>query len=84
LYALKVIGFCSLFVFGDEEQVAAVGEELKFLRNISSYINPSNYVRFSELFNTALYHIERNAHPQTLFLDVSLKAAHLFQEVRKK
>jgi DNA polymerase-3 subunit delta' len=84
LYALKVIGFCSLFVFGDEEQVAAVGEELKFLRKISSYINPSNYVRFSELFNTALYHIERNAHPQTLFLDVSLKAAHLFQEVRKK
>ncbi len=84
LYALRVIGFCSMFAFGNEEQVAAVGEELKFLRKISAYINPSNYAKFSELFNIALYHIERNAHPQTLFLDVSLKAAHLFQEVRKK
>jgi DNA polymerase-3 subunit delta' len=84
LYALKVIGVCSTFLFGNEEEVTAEGDELKFLKKISSYINPSNYARFSELFNTALYHVERNAHPQTLFLDVSLKAARLFQEVRKK
>jgi DNA polymerase-3 subunit delta' len=84
LYALKVIGYCSTFAFGNEEQVTAEGQELKFLKSISAYINPSNYARFSELFNTALYHVERNAHPQTLFLDVSLKAARLFQEVRKK
>ncbi len=84
LYALKVIGYCSIFAFGKDEQVAAGGEELKFLKNISAYINPSNYERFSELFNTAIYHIERNAHPQTLFFDVSLKAANLFGEVRKK
>ena len=84
LYALKVIGHCSTLVFGNEEQVPAEGEELKFLKKISAYINPSNFVRFSELFNTALYHVERNAHPQTLFLDVSLKAARLFQEARKK
>ena len=84
LYALKVIGNCFPFAFGDEEQVAAAGEEMKFLKKISAYINPSNYSRFSDLFNTALYHIERNAHPQTLFLDVSLKAAELFREVRKK
>lgn len=84
LYALRVIGNCSALVFGTEDQITAEGEELKFLTKISSYINPSNYVRFSELFNTAMYHVERNAHPQTLFLDVSLKAAFLFQEVRKK
>jgi DNA polymerase-3 subunit delta' len=84
LYALRVIGVCATLVFGNEDQVAAEGEELKFLNKISAYINPSNYVRFSELFNTALYHVERNAHPQTLFFDVSLKASRLFQEVRKK
>ena len=84
LYALSVIGTCSTLVFGDEELVTAEGEELKFLNKISAYINPSNYVRFSELFNTALYHVERNAHPQTLFFDVSLQATRLFQEVRKK
>jgi DNA polymerase-3 subunit delta' len=64
--------------------VTAEGEELKFLKKIASYINPSNFARFSDLFNTALYHVERNAHPQTLFLDVSLKTSRLFQEVRKK
>jgi DNA polymerase-3 subunit delta' len=84
LYALKVIGFCSTLSFGKEEHVTAEGEEMKFLKKISAYINPSNYARFFELFNTALYHVERNAHPQTLFLDVSLKAARLFREVRKK
>lgn len=84
LYALRVISFCSVLSFGNEEDVTAEGAELKFLKNISEYINPSNYARFSELFNTALYHIERNAHPQTLFLDVSLKAARIFQEARKK
>jgi DNA polymerase-3 subunit delta' len=84
MYALKVIGFCSTLVFGNAEQVTAEGEELKFLKKIGSYINPTNYGRFNELFNTALYHVERNAHPQTLFLDVSLKVARLFQEVRKK
>jgi DNA polymerase-3 subunit delta' len=84
LYAMKVIGFCSTIVFGNEDHVTAETEELKFLKKISAYINPTNYVRFSELFNTALFHVERNAYPQALFLDVSLKAARLFQEVRKK
>ena len=84
LYALKVIGYCSDLVFGNGEQVTAEGEELKFLKKISAYINPSNFVRFYELFNNAVYHVERNAHPQTLFLDLSLKSARLFQEVRKK
>jgi DNA polymerase III subunit delta' len=83
LYALRVVENCTAIGSGNEGLVMAEGEELKFVKNIATYINPSNVARFSELFNTALYHIERNAHPQTLFLDVSLKAAQLFQETRK-
>lgn len=84
MYALKVIGYCSAIEFGNADQVASEGEELKFLKKIGSFINSSNYIRFTELFNTALYHVERNAHPQTLFLDVSLKVSRLFREARKK
>ena len=84
LYALKVVEYCAAIVFRNTDQVMVEGEELKFVKNISSYIIPSNFGQFSELFNTALYHIERNAHPQTLFLDVSLKATRLFREVQKK
>jgi len=84
LYALRVVEYCAAIAFRNADQVMAEGEELKFVNNISSYINPSNFGRFSKLFNTALYHIERNAHPQTLFLDVSLKTSRLFLEVQKK
>jgi DNA polymerase III subunit delta' len=84
LYALRVISYCFSISFGDADIITAEGEELIFLKKISAFINHSNYVQFSGLFNTAIYHVERNAHPQTLFLDISLKAARLFQEVRRK
>ncbi|MCX6244900.1 MAG: DNA polymerase III subunit delta [Bacteroidetes bacterium] len=84
LYALKVVEYCTAVTFRTSEQVMAEGEELKFVHKIASFINPSNFGRFTELFNTALYHVERNAHPQTLFLDVSLKAVNLFREGQKK
>jgi len=84
LYALGVIQACASIVFRNEELVIADSDEMRFLKKISTYINASNFTFFSELFNTAIYHIERNAHPQTLFLDVSLKAVHAFQEVQKK
>jgi DNA polymerase III subunit delta' len=84
LYALKVVEYCAAVTFRNDDQVLAEGEELKFVNRIASFINPSNFERFSELFNTAIYHIERNAHPQTLFLDVSLKVVRIFGEVQKK
>ena len=55
------------------------GEELKFIRDFSPFINPDNLVEFNMLFNDAVFHIERNAHPATLFLDVSLKIVRLFK-----
>jgi DNA polymerase-3 subunit delta' len=84
LYALSVVQSCTTIVFRNEDLVIADSDEMKFLRKISAYINATNFSMFCELFNTALYHIERNAHPQTLFLDLSLKVVGTFQEVRKK
>ena len=79
LYALKIIQSCITLGYGHEELVFSDGEELKFLSGFSAYINLSNVEAFCELFNNAMYHIERNAYPQTLFLDVSLKAIRLFK-----
>jgi DNA polymerase III subunit delta' len=84
LYALKVIQACIPAVHNHEELVFSDGEELKFIQSFSAYINLSNVGSFSELFNTAMYHIERNAHPQTLVLDVSLQAIRIFKETYKK
>ena len=84
LYALKVIQSCIAVGHDHEELVFSDGEELNFIKSFSVYINLSNVVAFSELFNNAMYHIERNAYPQTLFLDVSLQAARIFKETYKK
>lgn len=80
LYALRVVHSCICCRVDPEKLVVADTEELTFIKNFSSFITPSNAGFFSDLFNTALFHIERNAHPQTLFLDVSLKAARAFRE----
>jgi len=82
-YALTIVQECSTACLNHEELIRAEGEELKFIRNISVFINPSNFDAFAELFNTALFHIERNAYPQVLFMDLSLQAVKLFQEARK-
>jgi DNA polymerase-3 subunit delta' len=84
LYALKVIQSCISMMHGHEDIVFSDGEELVFIKKFSAYINLANVGAFSELFNNALYHIERNAHPQTLFLDVSLQASRIFKETLKK
>jgi DNA polymerase III subunit delta' len=84
LYALKVIQLCINVGHGNEAVVASDGDELVFIKNFSVYINLSNVSLFSDLFNNALYHIERNAHPQTLFLDVSLQSVRIFRETYKK
>ena len=84
LYALGVIQSCAAIVFRNEDLVTADSDELKFLQKFSRFINASTIDFFFELFNTAIYHIERNAHPQTLFLDLSLKASRAFQKVQKK
>lgn len=85
LYGLKIIQSCASVNFNNPELVVSRGEEMDFIIKISPFINSSNLLRFTELFNTALYHIERNAYPQALFLDVSFQVIRLFgQDFKKK
>jgi DNA polymerase III subunit delta' len=83
-YALQVVQSCGSLQYNHDWLVPADGVEMEFFRNISPYINSSNLTSFHDLFNTALYHIERNAYPQTLFMDVSLNILQLFGQVSKK
>jgi DNA polymerase III subunit delta' len=83
-YALGVIRSCGSLNFGTGDAPASTGDELEFIRKISPYISSSNIIPFTDLFNNAIYHIERNAYPQALFLDVSLRALRLFESAPKK
>jgi DNA polymerase III subunit delta' len=79
IYSLKTIGFCATMNYLGQVPRNIDGEELKFIRDFSPYIKPDNLGEFNTLLNDAIYHIERNAHPATLFLDLSLKVARLFK-----
>ncbi len=59
--------------YGDQEIERVSGLEQKFIGNFAPYIHGANCIEVIELFNDAHYHIERNANPKMLFLDISLK-----------
>lgn len=74
-YTLSVIRRVMLFGV-DPELVGFVPEaETGFVQNFSKVIVPNNIGLISEELNQAHYHIERNANPKMLFVDISLKIA---------
>jgi DNA polymerase-3 subunit delta' len=79
IYSLKTIGQCASVNYLGQMPEMAEGEELKFFGDFSRFITPDNLPGFNTLLNDAIFHIERNAHPATLFLDLSLKIVRLFK-----
>jgi DNA polymerase-3 subunit delta' len=78
-YALKVVGYCATMNYSQKDPPGIEGEELTFIRNFSPYIASGNLVEFNTLLNDAFFHVERNAHTATLFLDLSLKIVRKFK-----
>jgi DNA polymerase III subunit delta' len=83
-YALMVAGSANSFNYGVGNRTDKESEEARFIKDIAPFMNARNILQFSELFTTAIHHIERNAHAPTLFLDVSLQAIRLFHSASKK
>ena len=65
--------------YGDPEMGRTANNEVKFLSNFAPYIHGANCIDIIELFDEASYHIERNANPKILFLDISLKLTKLLR-----
>ncbi|MCX6268420.1 MAG: hypothetical protein NTW16_13845 [Bacteroidetes bacterium] len=79
IYSLKTIGFCAYRNYLGRIPEDIDGEELKFIHDFSPFITAGNLNEFNTLLNDAIFHIERNAHSSTLFLDLSLKIVRLFK-----
>jgi DNA polymerase-3 subunit delta' len=73
MYSLHVFRESLIKNYGDTDMERVADNEAKFLKNFAPYIHGANCIAIIELFNDAIYHIERNANPKVLFLDVSLK-----------
>jgi DNA polymerase-3 subunit delta' len=76
-YGLQLLRDCLLLNNGGEALVRARNEELDFLKKFSPFVHIGNYERIVEEFNKAYYHVERNANPKILFMDMSLAVNEL-------
>lgn len=78
-YALRTIRNSIFLNLNQNNLVKLENEEFDFANKFSPFINLSNIQQFTKLFNDALFHVERNANPSILFLDLSLKSINLLK-----
>lgn len=65
-----------------KEKIKTDGFELEFISKCSSFFTVDSIPVFTEMFEEAAYHIERNANPAILFVDISLKSMTLMYKTR--
>lgn len=73
LFCLHMFRQCIVGHYTQNELVVLTKEQSDFLGKFSPFINNQNIVNLTETLNTGYYHLERNANPKILFLDISLK-----------
>jgi len=79
IYGLHLFRESLIMNYGDAALSKKNSKEAEFLKKFAPYIHGTNCLDTIELFNDAVYHIERNANPKILFLDVALKLTKLLR-----
>ncbi len=79
LNSIRIFRECILVSTEKSELIKSDGEELKFARDFSPFINVHNSIRIIQEFDDAIFHIERNANPKILFLDLSFKMTEMIK-----
>jgi DNA polymerase-3 subunit delta' len=74
-YALRFTRECLLMNYGSGDLVRVNNEESDFLNKFYPFINERNSGLIAEELDKSVYHIERNANPGVLFMDLSLRFA---------
>lgn len=78
-YAIRMIRESMMLNYADKTMVKLNGEMLDFLSKFAPFIHGANCLQINEEFNKAYAHIERNANPKILFLDLSFKLMKLLK-----
>lgn len=79
IYGLHLFRESLIINYGDLSLSRKNAKEAAFLDRFAPYIHGANCMDTIELFDEAVYHIERNANPKILFLDVALKLTKLLR-----
>lgn len=75
LYGLNILRETLVYPHSQEEQIRLQGEERVFVERFSKVMSWDKIQIISEKMNEAIYHLERNASPKIMFLDMSLQIA---------
>lgn len=81
-YGLEIFRDCLMYNYGTIDLVKHSGEEKEFIIKFSKFIHQRNYERLLVEFNYGYYHIERNANPKILFMDLAMKVNELLNAPR--
>lgn len=81
-YGLQCARNCAAYGYTGQLPDGSPGEQ-EFITRFSRFFPSHLLGQFNDLFNPAIFHIERNAHGPTLFLDLSLKMIRYFQPFRQ-
>ncbi|HEY0669970.1 MAG TPA: hypothetical protein VGD22_17450 [Sphingobacteriaceae bacterium] len=78
-YGINLIRESAMVMVGASELVHLHSAELDFIKNFSKVMNLSKAEAIISELEKAYYHIERNANPKILFLDVSLQFVNILK-----
>lgn len=79
-YGLNAFRECLIMNYGDQSIIRIEGEELEFVKKFAPFINGGNCEELVAAFEKASLHIERNANPKILFLDLSIRCIDLLKK----
>lgn len=77
LSGMEFLRQCMMMNYAGEELVRYSDEIIPSFSKFSRFIHQNNIEEFEKLLNDAFYHIERNANPRILFLNLSLNVNRL-------
>lgn len=78
-FGLSILRNCLLLNYTKDAIVRISDEERSFYEKFSPFINHLNINTFTDEFNKAIYHIERNVNTGLVFFDLSLTSAKLLR-----
>lgn len=80
IYALYLIRQCMLQWQDVPQLIAAFGQEMEFVKKFSALLNVHNADEIRRELEMAHGHLERNANPKVLFLDLSYRLGTLLRQ----
>jgi DNA polymerase III subunit delta' len=79
-YGLYLFRLCLTMNARGQSFVKVSGAELEFITKFAPFVTEKNILSFTETFNKAIYHLERNANAKILMVDLVYKVLMLLNK----